>query len=375
MSETKGAAAGPLSAGDAAFAAESYIDEHSSAWLYRELALRCKVDKQRERLEEFARYEERHEQVWRSLLERRGAPLPKLKLVSTHKWWVRMAEVSGVPAIMPLIHRHEVEAIAKYVAQEEGATDPDFIAALRAVVPDEVIHEVEILETFQTESETPGALRSIVLGANDGLGSVLALVAGVAGAVASSYVVLVAGIAGLVAGAVSMALSNYISVKSERQSRDSRVRIQEIAVSRAPEVKKGQLAHLLEGRGLSAEEAKAVTERLSKKPGELLKAVLHEAYGLGEASFEKPGRLAVYTGLSFLIAGAIPVIPFFFLPPTTGLIVSVIASAAALFLAGVLKSLQTLGPMLKSGVEMLFIGLGSAAATYVLGTIIGQTGL
>jgi VIT1/CCC1 family predicted Fe2+/Mn2+ transporter len=276
---------------------------------------------------------------------------------------------------MPLIHRHEVEAVAKYVEQEKSASDPDIKAALESIIPDEVTHEVEILEAFQTEDENPGALRSIVLGANDGLGSVLALVAGVAGAVATSAVVLLAGIAGLVAGAVSMALSNYISVKSERQGRDARVEIQRVGVARAPDIKSAQLARLLEGRGLSPHEAHLVVDRLAKDPEEFLQAILREGHGLGEAAFEKPGRLAAYTGLAFLLAGAIPVIPFFFLAPTPGLVVALVLSATALFAAGVLKSFVTLGPMLKSGAEMLAIGLGSAAATYILGTLIGQYGL
>jgi VIT1/CCC1 family predicted Fe2+/Mn2+ transporter len=373
MGENQASAAAPTAASVIAFAAESLVDEYSSAWLYRELALRSKRDVHRERLEEFARYEDRHAQIWRDILEKQGAPIPKLKPLSTHRWWVRLADIVGVPSVMPLIHRNEVDAIAKYVEQEKTAADPDFKAALRSVIPDEVTHEVEILETF--EGEKPGQLRSIVLGANDGLGSILALVAGVAGAVASSYVVLVAGIAGLVAGAVSMALSNYISVKTERQGRDARAAVQRVGVTSAPEIKKAQLATLLEARGLSHEEALTVADRHSKNPEEFLKAILREGYGLGEASFEKPGRLALFTGVAFLIAGAIPVIPFFFLAPTTGLLVALALSAGALFAAGVLKSLQTLGPMLKSGVEMMFIGLGSAAATYALGTLIGQTGL
>jgi VIT1/CCC1 family predicted Fe2+/Mn2+ transporter len=277
--------------------------------------------------------------------------------------------------VLPLIHRHEVEAVGKYLEQEKSATEPDIKAAFASIIPDEVSHEIEILESIKAEDTSPGSLRSIVLGANDGLGSVLALVAGVAGAVASSTIVLVAGVAGLVAGAVSMALSNYISVKSEREGRDARVVVQRIGIERAGPAKLKQLEHLLETRGLSSDEARPVAERLSHNREEFLKSILREGYGLGDASFEQPGRLALYTGVAFLIAGAIPVIPFFFLPPTEGLIAAVVMSALALFLAGVLKSLITLGKMLKSGLEMLAIGLGSAAATYVVGLLIGQYGL
>lgn len=359
------------------FAAESFVDERSSAWLYRELALFARSKEERERLEEFARFEDGHAEAWGSVLDKRGVERPPAKTLLTHRWWLFLTHMLSISAVLPLIHRHELEAVGKYLHQEKLETDPEIKAVLASILPDEVTHEVEILESIQSSGQHPGGLRSIVLGANDGLGSILALVAGVAGAVASSgsTIVIIAGVAGLVAGAISMMLSNYISVKSERESRDARVEIQRVGIERAPTTKRDQLKHLLEARGFAAEEATSVADRMAKEPEQLLKAIVREGYGLGEASFERPFRLAVYTGLAFLIAGAIPVIPFFFLPPGPGLVAALVFSAVALFMAGVLKSLVTLGPMLKSGSEMLAIGLASAAATFALGTLIGQYGL
>ncbi|GEA83058.1 MAG: VIT1/CCC1 transporter family protein [Cellulomonas sp.] len=61
-------------------------------------------------------------------------------------------------------------------------------------------------------------LRAGVLGANDGIVSVAALVVGVAGATPGSAAILTAGIAGLVAGALSMAAGEYVSVSSQRDA-------------------------------------------------------------------------------------------------------------------------------------------------------------
>src|SRR5207245_11792029 len=61
-------------------------------------------------------------------------------------------------------------------------------------------------------------LRAAVLGANDGIVSVAGIVIGVAGATTNRGPIFTAGLAGLVAGAVSMALGEYVSVRSQRDS-------------------------------------------------------------------------------------------------------------------------------------------------------------
>jgi vacuolar iron transporter family protein len=61
-------------------------------------------------------------------------------------------------------------------------------------------------------------LRAGVLGANDGIVSTAGLVVGVAGATRSASLISTAGMAGLVAGAVSMALGEYVSVSTQRDT-------------------------------------------------------------------------------------------------------------------------------------------------------------
>lgn len=365
----------PLSAQQVREIKANWTDERSSAWLYRALARRSKDDVRRKLLEDFAGMEDKHAAAWEEVLKRRNLPLPKKQKLAMHRLVVAAARVAGVSVVLPFIHRNEVEAISMYLGQEAAAPEGDVKRAYAAVVPDEMIHETEILRLIQERGESArGGLRSIVLGANDGLGSILALVAGVAGGVADSAIVLLAGLAGLVAGAVSMALSNYISVKSERELRDRQVEVQRISVARAREMKINDLRDAYLARGMSKPEAEALSQSIGKDKERLVDAIVREQIGLGEGAFERPGRLALYTGVAFAIAGSIPVVPFFFLGPSDGLLVSLIVSAIALFAAGTIKSLVSLGPILRSGLEMLLIGLGSAAATWVLGTIIGQGG-
>lgn len=69
-----------------------------------------------------------------------------------------------------------------------------------------------------TVAARANTLRAGVLGANDGIVSVAAIVVGVAGATAAHGPLLVAGLAALIGGAVSMALGEYVSVSSQRDS-------------------------------------------------------------------------------------------------------------------------------------------------------------
>ncbi len=111
--------------------------------------------------------------------------------------------------------------------------------------------------------------------------------------------------------------------------------------------------------------------RLTKNPDEFVRALLVEEYGIAESSFERPARLALTTGVAFTAAAAVPVLPFLFLPLLPAVAVSVALSGAALFAAGVLRSLVTLKPFLRNGFEMVAVGMGASAVTYMVGRALG----
>lgn len=354
----------------------NFIDEVSSAWMYRSLASLDRDDERASLLRELAEYEEKHAAIWKSLLETLGVAIPSKGKMGSHRVMKALATLFGVNSVLPLLHKSEVDGIEKYRRQAMEFPGEEVQRAFSEILPDEVAHEVDLFETMRKGGEASrGGLRSAILGANDGLGSILALAAGVVGATNSSFTVVIAGVAGLVAGAVSMAASNYISIKSEQEVYASQVQLQRQALQVARPAKLEQLRETYQRKGFTEEEAKGIVKMLASSDEELLRVLVAEKHGLGEVSFQRPGKLALYTGLAFAAAGAIPVVPFVVAPPLEGLATSVALTGAALFLAGVFRSLMTLRPFLRSGVEMLAIGMGSAAATYVLGVMIGATGI
>src|SRR5262252_5751810 len=101
-------------------------------------------------------------------------------------------------------------------------------------------------------------LRASVLGANDGIVSVAGIVIGVAGATTSLGPIFTAGLAGVVGGAVSMALGEYVSVSSQRDSKHAQIALEKRELAESPEAELAELTALYEAKGLSAATAHTV---------------------------------------------------------------------------------------------------------------------
>src|SRR5215469_2345200 len=106
-------------------------------------------------------------------------------------------------------------------------------------------------------------LRAAVLGANDGIVSVAGIVIGVAGATTALGPIFTAGLAGLVGGAVSMALGEYVSVSSQRDSERAQITLEKRELADSPEAELMELTALYEAKGLSVETARTVAAELT----------------------------------------------------------------------------------------------------------------
>jgi VIT1/CCC1 family predicted Fe2+/Mn2+ transporter len=350
---------------------KDYLSELSAQWTYAMLA---GMDKDAERamyMRMLSDYERDHAETWKRIMEKLGHPLPRARRTASDRILIALARVFGPGAVLAVLHKGEVEGIAKYMRQQERWKDPMAQDAFAKVLPDEVLHEVDLFSDLGRQSASGGALRSMILGANDGFGSILALVAGVAGAINSSPTIFIAGLAGLVSGAASMAASNYVSIKAEQEAQSSMIRLESQAIEVSPNVKRAQLKNAYINKGLNEQEAGNVANRLAGNREEFLKAVVAEEHGVANLQLQKPLRLAMYTGLAFILAGIAPIIPFLFLPPLQGITASVAFTCTALFFAGVIRSLSTLKPFVRSGIEMVLIGLGASAVTYLVGLAVG----
>jgi len=358
--------------GDVRALEENYLEERSSLWMYRALADHDRVPKRAEILRKLAAFEERHAAQWAGLLGKLGRPLPREHRMLNHRILVSMARLLGVGSVLSLVHREVVDGIERYRDQARRWQDPAAQDVFRTLLPDEVAHEIETSnEAREAGSEGGGSLRSLLLGAIDGFASVVALAAGVAAVTRSNSAVLIAGSASVAAGALSMAASEYVSVKAEREARTAQLRMESEALSVAPDTKRVQLIDAYVAKGLAREEAEKVVARLELDPPRLLDALVSERYGSSPVEDERPGRQGMLTGISFALAGTVPLVPFFLLGSETAVVASVVVTGIALFLAGLFRALSSLTPFVRSGLEMVAVGMGAAAGTYLIGLLIG----
>ncbi len=216
------------------------------------------------------------------------------------------------------------------------------------------------------------ALRAAVLGANDGLVSNFSLVMGVAGASQGGREVLIAGLAGLLAGAISMALGEWISVKSSQELYERQMRLEMEEIENSPEEELHELALLYKAKGISEEQALQMAGEVMQNPAQAHKVLVKEELGINADELEGSAFVAAFASFALFAVGAvIPVLPFFFWSGMTAIYVSALGSTVGLFLIGAVITLFTGRSILFSGLRQVIFGLLAAAVTFGIGKIIG----
>ena len=215
-----------------------------------------------------------------------------------------------------------------------------------------------------------GGVRDVIFGANDGLVSILALLAGVYGAATESRLILIAGVAGAVAGAISMGAGAYVSSKSEQEVTEKEKQRKGIRKKQSPEEEREELARFYQAQGFKKQEAEAIASRVSSEMELRAEYTIGEEVGLTSEEAWPPIKAAILTGLSFAIASVIPILPFAFMEVTPAAMTAAMASIAALFGVGASKAIFTRKGWIGSGLEMMAIGTLAAAATYAIGLAI-----
>lgn len=212
-----------------------------------------------------------------------------------------------------------------------------------------------------------GWLRPTVFGMMDGLVSNFALIAGVAGASASSRDVSLAGLAGLVSGAFSMGAGEYVSVKSQNESTYAEIELERKELARNAPAELAELTEAYIARGVEPETAAQVAEQLSRDPEQALIVHAQEELGVDPYQLPSPWTAAFSSFLAFSIGAVLPLLPY--LAGAQVLLVSVIVAGVALFAAGAISSRFTSRSWLFSGVRQLVIGGVAAAVTYGIGEL------
>ena len=216
---------------------------------------------------------------------------------------------------------------------------------------------------------TGGWLRAATFGAMDGLVTNIALIAGVGGGGVSPQAIVLAGSAGLVAGAISMGLGEYTSVKTQTEQVAAEVAKERRELERHPEAEAEELAQLWIDRGLRPELAHEVARAVGRNPDEALRVHAQEELGVNPSEQPSPWTAAISSFLCFSVGALIPLLPY--LLGTTTLWPALVSGGVGLFLAGALVARFTRRRWFTSGLRQLLLGAAAAAATYLIGMLIG----
>lgn len=212
-------------------------------------------------------------------------------------------------------------------------------------------------------------LRAGVLGANDGIVSTAGIVVGVAAATVERAPILTAGIAGLVAGAGSMALGEYVSVSTQRDTEQALLRKERAELSDDPVAELDELTALYEAKGLSAAAARTVAEELTDI--DAFAAHADVELGIDPDDLSNPWQAALSSAASFALGALLPLVAILAAPTAWRIPVTVVAVLLALFVTGAVSA--GFGGAAKGrAVTRNVVGGGLALGiTYAVGHLLG----
>lgn len=257
---------------------------------------------------------------------------------------------------------------------EASLSDTSHVAILRNILSRDAKVPASQLARFEKRHRSVGgnALRAAVLGGNDGLVSNFSLVMGIAGATGGGREVLLTGIAGLLAGALSMALGEWISVRSSQELLENQMRLEAEELRISPADEERELALIYRSKGIPDGQALEMAHRMLSDPERAHATLVSEELGIQPSELQGSAWEAAYTSfLLFALGAVIPVMPYFFTTGATAIAISAGLSAAGLFGIGAAITLFTGRSVWSSGMRQVLFGMLAAAVTFAIGRWIG----
>jgi VIT1/CCC1 family predicted Fe2+/Mn2+ transporter/rubrerythrin len=360
--------------------------------VYELIAEREPDPRRREILRRLAQAESRHRERIERRLTELGVPIPDPDSVRL-SWWTRMqARLAPVERLLAAREAAEDDEVDDLYNRPTGDEATDRL--LHEIRKEEFAHSLTVQDMRSSggaevrASPSPaqqrldrilgretwhrrggGWISGAIYGANDGLAAVFGIVSGVSGATGGSSFVLTAGLAGALASSLSMATGAFLAERSEAEVAEANLARERQEIAAHPEEEREELSLFYQLKGLSEADADRIAEQLSRDPDAMLKALAVEELG-GAGEEHNPAQAALAGGLSTALGAIVPVIPFFFVTGTTGVVLAAIVSLVAHFAVGAAKSLVTLRTWWAAGLEMTAAGVIVGGATYLVGLVI-----
>ena len=373
---------------------EAWLDEVRAKIVYGLIAEREPDPQRAAVLRRLAEVETSHRDRLATRMRELGVAVPDEASVKLGFWTRLQARIAPVERLIARQEAMELEIAAQIDEEPTGDVQTDRL--FDEIKSEEQEHTVALGRLREGRTEPPtaaanpvdtrlqrilgreswhhksaGWIPGAIYGANDGLAAVFGIVAGVSGATGGTHVVLTAGLFGAIASALSMATGAFLAERSTNEVAAANLAREREEIARHPEEEKEELALFYQLKGLTEQEARNVVERIAQDPEQFFRAIATEELGGADAQRGNPAQAALAGGISTALGAIIPVIPFFWLRGTTGILVAAGVSLLAHFGVGAAKSVFTLRSAWSAGIEMTLAGLIVGGATYLAGLAIG----
>ncbi len=216
-------------------------------------------------------------------------------------------------------------------------------------------------------------LRAGVLGANDGIVSVAAIVVGVAAASSQTGPIATAGFAALIGGAISMALGEYVSVSSQSDSQRALIEKERRELAEQPEEEFEELVALYAAKGLSEGTARAVATELTEH--DVLTAHLDIELGIDQHEVVSAWNAAGASAVAFLVGGVLPLLTILLVPADIRVAVTFVAVLVALAATGSLGAAIGGSGRRRAAIRVVVGGAVALAVTFAIGSLLGTSGI
>lgn len=222
-------------------------------------------------------------------------------------------------------------------------------------------------------------VRQVTFGLNDGVVSIFALLAGLAGAGQDAGVILITLLAASVAGALSMAAGEYVSNKSETDFYLHEIEQERLEIELCPHIEKEELRLIYQRKGFSGELLDQIVETISADKDLWVREMVVDELGVADAEPESGFKSTIVIFFAFLGGAAFPTLPYIVANPLgmdgrLTFIISTCVTVFGLFGAGAMKKFVTGVNWFKSGSEMLVVGFFAFFISYIIGLFIPGAG-
>lgn len=220
------------------------------------------------------------------------------------------------------------------------------------------------------KSHIVGTIKEVVFGMEDGMVSTLGAITGIAAATQDHYTVLLAGFVVVSVESISMAVGSYISSKSKRAVDERKLIEEKEELHQFPEEEKKELIGMYIADGWEKKLATDMAEYASQHKALFLKEMAYRELKVFPDEMEQPLKNGIYMGISYVIGGSIPIIPYLLFSIHTAIPASLAFTFLALFGLGAWITKYSKRPLVRAGIEMVLLAGVASGVGFLVGQII-----